>query len=245
MNSDMETMHPEKIILCDFDGTITVQDVTDEILNQFADHHWREIGKEYSNGIITHAKMNKKFANLLQVSPAKLKAFLKESIELREGFYSFISLSKETNVPFVIISSGWDFYIKHILRIKGLHFINRIDEIFTFKKNYIPVVSNRLTFNSIKFKWTLKLQWNSKNCKISSPCKGSIARLLKKKGIKDIVVIGNSKTDICMAQEASFVFAAEGLADVCTREIITFKRFHSFKEIGQVLFPPSQKNAFL
>lgn len=224
----------KEAILCDFDGTITMQDVTDEALRKFADPSWRDVGRLYSNGIISHAEMNKRFATLLHAKPAGLKSFIIETIQLRNGFDDFVNLCKELGILLIIVSSGWDFYIKPF--IKEAIFINNLDEIFTFKKSFIPVISNHLFFNKINHRWYLKLSWNSHSCKISSPCKGVIASLLKERGINDIISIGNSETDICMAQESNLVFATDSLVDICIKKSIAFQGFKSFAEVNRTLF---------
>lgn len=221
-------------IICDFDGTITVQDVTDEILKKFADPSWRDIGGLYSNGIISHAEMNKRFAALLRVTPTELKSFLIETIQLRNGFTDFVNSCKELGILLIIVSSGWDFYIKSF--IKEAIFINNLDKISTFKKFSIPVISNHIFFNKVNYRWYLKLPWNLHSCKISSPCKGTIVRFLKEKGINDTISIGNSETDICMVQESNQVFATNSLIDICIKNSIAFQGFKSFAEINRTLF---------
>jgi len=225
-------------IICDFDGTITVQDVTDEILKKFADPSWRDVGGLYSNGIISHAEMNKRFTALLRATPTELKNFLIETIQLRNGFTDFVNLCKDSGILLIIVSSGWDFYIKS--SIKEAIFITNLDAIFTFKKSSIPVISNHIFFNEINHRWYLKLPWNSHSCKISSPCKGIIVNLLRERGINNIISIGNSESDICMAQESNLVFATDSLVNICIKKSIAFQRFKSFTEINRTLFVSHQ-----
>ena len=233
-NQNIVNKNLKEAIICDFDGTITVQDVTDEILSKFADPSWCDVGGLYSNGIISHAEMNKRFVALLRATPTELKSFLIETIQLRNGFTDFVNSCKELGILLIIVSSGWDFYIR--ASIKEAIFINNLDEIFTFEKFSIPVISNHIFFNKINHKWHLKLPWNSHSCKISSPCKGIIVRLLKEKGINSITSIGNSETDICMVQESNQVFATDSLIDICIRNSIAFQEFKSFAEINKTLF---------
>ena len=40
------------VVFCDFDGTITQLDVTDQILTQLAHPSWREIEQEWMQGLI-------------------------------------------------------------------------------------------------------------------------------------------------------------------------------------------------
>ncbi|MDP2637706.1 MAG: MtnX-like HAD-IB family phosphatase [Candidatus Levybacteria bacterium] len=233
-NKNVSCRDFQTAIVCDFDGTITLQDVTDEILNKFGDSSWHNIGELYSNGDIPHAEMNKRFVSLLLTTPTKLKNFLKETIQLRDGFTDFVNLCRKSNTPLIIISSGWDFYIK--FSIKEAVFINNLDEISTRKMDSIPVISNNIFYNKTNYKWYLKLPWSSHSCEISSPCKGNITKLLREKGFNNIISIGNSETDICMAQESDLVFATGSLVDVCLKKSITFQRFQSFAEINKVLF---------
>ena len=45
------------IVFCDFDGTITQVDVTDQILDQFAHPSWREIEQEWVLGRLVRANV--------------------------------------------------------------------------------------------------------------------------------------------------------------------------------------------
>ncbi len=45
-------MHSSSFVICDFDGTITLKDSTDLLLDRFADPAWLDIEKEWLLGKI-------------------------------------------------------------------------------------------------------------------------------------------------------------------------------------------------
>jgi len=227
----------KKIVLCDFDGTITAEDVTDSILDHFAPTDWVQIGEQYLDGKLTHGEMNSKFAALIKASPEEIKDLLNKKIHIRKGFNKFLQESIKRNIYFVVLSSGWDFYIKNILsKFKNI-FVSNIDEILFPKADGIPIVSNKLNYEQKNLGWKLTLKWSHISCRLSSPCKGIIAKQLRRKGgFETIVVIGNSESDICMAKEANQVFSFGVLTSLCKKEAIKNKSVKNFEDIANKLF---------
>lgn len=228
--------HPSRdIILCDFDGTITQNDVTDEILNNYGNPRWIEIGKLYLKGKISHGKMNLCFAEMVKASPEEISNLIEKKIRFREGFSQIVDFAKEKRLRLLIVSSGWDFYIRRLLKQYNPVFIEHIDDLTEISNKYLPVISNTVEYDAKNYRWKLNLKWDYIKCTLSSPCKAKIALQLKKLGFKKVVVIGNSESDICMAEAADLAFSTGSLTNICNKKKITSKHFMNFGEIVKIL----------
>ncbi|OGM11301.1 hypothetical protein A2Z22_05115 [Candidatus Woesebacteria bacterium RBG_16_34_12] len=221
----------KQLVLCDFDGTITIEDVTDEILKKFASRNWINIGQKYLRGEIYHSEMNKRFTEIVNVTPLVLRNYLRLNIHIRKNFYSFLKFLIKKGIPLVIISSGWDFYIREILSMKGMFFLKTINDLEVIDYKHINIISNKIYFNNKLKGWGISFPWVNYSCKISSPCKGLIAEFLREKCADKIVTIGNSSTDLCMVENSDQVFCTGELTKICLERGIASKHFDSFKEL--------------
>ncbi|MEK6601602.1 MAG: haloacid dehalogenase-like hydrolase, partial [Candidatus Binatota bacterium] len=102
-------------IFCDFDDTITRTNVTDTVLERFADPLWREIQEDWLAGKLSAREVLLKQMPLITVRRADLDALI-DSIEVDPFFGDFAQLCTEENYSLYILSDGFDFWIKKILR---------------------------------------------------------------------------------------------------------------------------------
>lgn len=219
-------------VLCDFDGTVTNQDVTDEILKNFAPKTWTNVGEKYLEGKISHMEMNRQFARIISVTPAQLRHFLKSKITLRDGFRAFARRLSKKDIPLVIVSSGWDFYIREILGDKKVFFLADNKDLVKIDLEQINIISNKIRFNKQSQGWELTFPWQKYSCNISSPCKGKIRDLVKKLFYGRIVSIGDSRTDVCMLEKSDKLYSTGELSLICDSKGFTHQDFTSFEEVG-------------
>lgn len=222
----------KSIVLCDFDGTVTNQDVTDEILNRFASKIWVKIGERYLKGTISHMEMNKQFAEIISVTPAKLRNFLKSKVTLRKGFRDFVRRLSSKNIPLVIVGSGWNFYIREILGSKNTLFLADDKKLIKIDSKHINVISNKIEFKKKDQKWESVFPWSQYSCKVSSPCKGTVADLVRFNLNVKIIGIGNSMTDFCMIGKTDELFTTGELSAICDEKRIFHHPFSSFDEVN-------------
>jgi 2-hydroxy-3-keto-5-methylthiopentenyl-1-phosphate phosphatase len=108
------------VVLCDFDGTITVQDTAEWILEKYADGDWHELDDRYGRGEISLlACMREQFA-LVKAERSAILDELEKNIVLRKGFPSLVDVCIENDSKVMIVSAGLDFVIQHFLRRLGV-----------------------------------------------------------------------------------------------------------------------------
>jgi len=208
-------------ILCDFDGTITVEDTTDTLLERFGRKGWEVLEDDWRAGRInSHDCMAGQVA-LLDMNHDEFDAHLAER-ELDPEFADFVDAAKARNVPVEILSDGLDYAIHNILRRAGL--------------DSLPVVSNRLQ-QVAEREWTLEFPNASATCRVASgTCK--CARASRAQNFRRrVLLIGDGASDFCIAESADFVFAKGKLIAHCIAKRIPHAAITGFAD-ALALLPP-------
>jgi 2-hydroxy-3-keto-5-methylthiopentenyl-1-phosphate phosphatase len=106
----------KNIVICDFDGTITIEDVTNLIWDEHLPYDWRTVligpSKE---GKITALEMIARGYADVTAPPEQLLAEVLPRVHLREGWADFVAICREREWPLHVVSHGLGFYIREIL----------------------------------------------------------------------------------------------------------------------------------
>jgi 2-hydroxy-3-keto-5-methylthiopentenyl-1-phosphate phosphatase len=201
-------------ILCDFDGTVTVEDTTDTLLERFGRNGWEVLEDDWRAGRInSHDCMAGQVA-LLDMNHDEFDAHLAERA-LDPEFADFIDAAKARNVPVEILSDGLDYAIHNILRRAGL--------------DSLPVVSNRLQ-QVAEREWTLEFPNASATCRVASgTCKCARASRAQNSR-RRVLLIGDGASDFCVAESADFVFAKGKLIAHCIAKRIPHAAINGFAD---------------
>src|SRR5712692_257455 len=108
------------IVFCDFDGTITQIDVTDLILNELAHPSWREVEEEWIRGSIGSRECLERQMALVKTSEPQLKALI-DSVPLDPHFAAFCHFLEKRRVPLYVVSDGFDYVIRRLLKRAGVN----------------------------------------------------------------------------------------------------------------------------
>ena len=206
-------------ILCDFDGTVTVEDTTDTLLERFGRDGWEVLEEDWRAGRInSHDCMAGQVA-LLDMNHDEFDAHLAER-ELDPAFPDFVDAANACNVPIEILSDGLDYAIHNILRRAGL--------------DSLPVVSNRLQQVGDR-EWSLEFPNASTTCRVASgTCKCARASRAQNTR-KRVLLIGDGASDFCVAEAADFVFAKGKLLAHCVTKKIPHVAIEGFADALNLL----------
>lgn len=210
----------DKVIICDFDGTITETDNIIAIMKEFAPPEWDalKIGV-LSQEISIKEGVGKMFQLLPSSSKTQIVEFILQHAEIRPGFQDFVRYAKENNIPLYIVSGGIDFFVYPLLQ--GL--VNE-DQIYCNVANF----SNE----QIKIEWPNSCDEQCTNeC---GCCKPSLIRQLTNTNQKKIV-IGDSITDLQAAKLADFVIARDLLLEKCKELQLPHQSFTTFFDVMDIL----------
>ncbi|MFP3975275.1 MAG: MtnX-like HAD-IB family phosphatase [Dehalococcoidia bacterium] len=201
------------LVQCDFDGTVTTEDVSFMLLDAFADGNWREILEEYEQGKISVGHFNREAFSMVSASKQELLDITHARVEIREGFREFADMCGKEGIPLVIVSNGLDFYIEDILRRMGLGDTRVHAALTEFNNNglrvqYIGPDGNTLEDN----------------------LKGAYIDVF----LKDydcVIYIGNGASDLVPSRKAHHVFATGELRNRCQNSGVEYIPFTSFNDI--------------
>jgi 2-hydroxy-3-keto-5-methylthiopentenyl-1-phosphate phosphatase len=205
------------LIQCDFDGTVTVDDISFMLLDAFAAGDWRTLDDAYTAGKITVGEFNEKAFAMLRADKNEMLDYLKGKVVVRAGFKDFAALCKKKGIRLVIVSNGWDFYVKQILGDIGVkdveyHSAETYFEAGKLKVRYVGP-EGQVVDTEFKEKYVSKFV---------------------KEGYH-VVYIGNGTSDLSPARGAQQIFATDSLLENCRKAGINCVPFSSFDEINQVV----------
>ena len=191
----------EKIIVSDFDGTITTRDTLSTFLKEYAPKEWLILEDKWVKGEMGSAEcLQKQFGLIKNISPEMIEVFV-DTIEIDDYFEEFNKVRLKNNVDFLILSDGLDYFINRILQKHDIE--------------NIKIVSNHAEFKNDKFLISFPNQ-NSDCIKHSGTCKCNVIKNLRQ-NYKEIYYIGDGTSDICVADKSDFLFAKSTLLNYCKK----------------------------
>ena len=201
------------LVQCDFDGTITEEDVSFLILDAFANGDWRQLLDEYKGGRISVGSFNTRAFMMVKENKGTIEKFVKEKTKIRDGFRELLSYCRRKGFRFVIVSNGLEYYIKTILETLG------IDDIEVF------AARARFGSNGIKARYI-----GPDEAELDDDFKEAYIRHFLKSGYR-IIYIGNGISDISSAKIADHVFATGPMLAHCRQANLNCMPFSSLSDV--------------
>jgi len=183
-------------IYCDFDGTISTEDITDTLLDAFGMPGWQELEQRWVAGEIGSQDCMAGQIALLDASSADLHRCL-DSIHIDPYFAEFVRYARAQHVALNVVSDGLDYAINYLLQRHG------ISGLPVFANQLIPVSERR---------WSLNFPHYQQQClKASGTCKCAIAGHEKTVADDNVagksLLIGDGRSDFCVSRQVDHVFA--------------------------------------
>lgn len=210
---------PGWMVQSDFDGTISLLDVTDALLTRFGQPGWLELEEQWERGEIGSRECMKGQVALLDMDEAQLRALL-DTIEIDPGFVRFVAAATAHGLRVQVVSDGIDYAIGHVLARHGL--------------GHLEVLANHLVPAGER-RWRLESPWASVHCqRASGNCK--CERLAEQQATHGrVLYVGDSTSDFCVSHTADFVLAKYKLIAYCEQHGIAHAPFKSFDDAIAVL----------
>ncbi len=215
-NRDHQETASGWIVQCDFDGTISLDDVTDSLLRRFGQPGWQALEEAWERNDIGSGECMKGQIALLDMSEPELMRHL-DSIDIDPGFVAFVGAAGREGIEVQVVSDGLDRAIAHVLRRHGL--------------GHLPVFANALAQTGER-RWNLRTPQASAGCvRASGNCKCARAALEQALGRK-VLYVGDGSSDFCVSGRVDHVLAKSRLIDHCRARGIAHQPFRDF---GQAL----------
>jgi len=205
----------KKLILCDFDGTISIRDMGYDLINRFSSGDWEAIDRDFCEGKIGSKEAYSRIAKILKGNEKDLLGFIRKHSNIDPHFNSFYQYCRERDIDIKIVSDGLDFYIKMFLEIHHL--------------SEIPYYANHTHFHKGDG-MEISFPYSNEECGLCGTCKKKLVQI-HRKTYDSILFVGNGISDRCAAREADFVFAKDSLYTYCIDQDITCHFFDNFHEI--------------
>lgn len=203
------------VIMSDFDGTLIEVDTVRYILERFVDEDWKTPDDLYNDGIISIEECLTRQFPMIKLTRERIIEELDKVVRPRQYFIDFLEYCKRNSIPFMIVSAGFDFYIRHFLEQMGLE-----EEIrFTAPRTIF-------TDDGLSIRFPQKENENAINFK------EDLVRRLQKEG-KEVAYLGNGRSDLPALEAADFRLVVRGsrLAAICNEKGITMREFEDFGEV--------------
>jgi len=213
-------MKPDIIVICDFDGTLTEEDIGNAIMERFAPAEWMEWEKRWRAGELPTKENMEAQLNLISAPVSELLDWIQKQ-PLRSGAGEFIQECRRRAVPFHLVSDGLDFYIDPILEANGLSALK-----------YCANSARQLETG----KWRIDTPYSSTTCPRHGCCKCRLINELDPEHKAMRVYIGDSYSDLCPSRMADTVFARDLLAKHCRETGMDFKPFDTFGDVMKQLW---------
>jgi 2-hydroxy-3-keto-5-methylthiopentenyl-1-phosphate phosphatase len=209
--------HPVAVAL-DFDGTITDVDVVDTALVQFSKNSdWLKIEAEWAAGKIGSDECMARQLAGVELTAQELEAYL-DSVNLDPGFKHLHSYLNEKGVPLVVLSDGYDLFIKGVFARYGVRNV-------PFRCNSMRHEGTRL-IPSYPHK--------SSSCGRCGHCKQATLDEAKKL-VKHIIFAGDGMSDLCALKSADTVFAKGKLAKYCQEKGFPHIPYRTLEDVALAL----------
>ncbi|MCT7948721.1 HAD-IB family phosphatase [Ancylothrix sp. C2] len=181
--------NPNKIIFCDFDGTITAEETFVAMLKHFTPElsaklmpEMYELRLTLRQGVrqLLESIPSKKYPEILEYSSTK---------KIRTGFIELLDYLDSQNIPFIVVSGG----------LRGM-----VETVLGPLKNRVQAI------------YAVDVDTSSEYLQVKSPFEAgnelvSKVSVMEKHPTEQTIAIGDSVTDLNMAMEASLVFARDRL----------------------------------
>jgi 2-hydroxy-3-keto-5-methylthiopentenyl-1-phosphate phosphatase len=206
-----------RTLVVDFDGTVTQEDLLDEIASRFGDPVvYQEVEDGLHGGHMPLREVITREFEPVTKPLDEIVAWELENVSIRPGFRELVQLAKSEGWRFVIVSSGFHELIEPILEHEGvdveLH-ANRVD----------PRPEG----------WKVLWQYDETCDSCGESCKRSIVQEFAGDG--ELVYVGDGYSDRCAAEASDRVFATKGLARYLDERGIPYERFDDLHEVARGL----------
>jgi 2,3-diketo-5-methylthio-1-phosphopentane phosphatase len=211
------------IVFCDFDGTITQLDVTDQILAQLAHPSWRGIEQQWMQGLIGSRECLERQIALVNAPVEELHAVI-DAVALDIDFTAFCKFARKKQLPLYILSDGFDYVIRRVLKRAG------VDRYF---RSGTTLFASALRIEGRRLEPSFP--HNPEPCEHGcATCKAALIRRLRE-GRQPVIFVGDGMSDRFAVEVADVVFAKRHLLAHCRENGIACHPFDTFKDVQVTL----------
>ncbi len=204
-------------VFFDFDNTVTVFDVLDDVLELFSvDRKWVELERAWREGRIGSLECLRGQLRSVRVTKPALATYL-STVPIDPSFKTLVGFFREQGVQPVILSDSFSFFIDEILRVHQI--------------TGVTVYSNDMQFSGARLYPAFPY---ADGCPRCAHCKKPHV-LNSRAAEKTVLYIGDGLSDVCPAQHADLVFAKGSLLTYCRETDLPCVEFTDLGDVYRYL----------
>ncbi len=206
-------------IVCDFDGTITMNDTLGLVVLHYAPQIWDSMEEKLQSGEMSLMEvMYEEFRHIRATEEEVVELVLAEA-GLRPGFSEFVDWVEEQGHELIVVSAGFRVLIDPVLAKAGLHrlHVHAGDALFSPQGTALSFPPS--SADCIDSCGHCKTETIEAHAPFAGP----------------LVYIGDGYSDRCAAEEADVIFARDDLAVYLRSRKVPFHPFEDFFEVRAVL----------
>lgn len=205
------------LVQCDFDGTITVEDASFAILDEYVPDTWRSLFEEYQQGKMTVGRFNSMVFSMVKAEKETLLDMIREKVSVREGFADFMEYCRSRGYRFVIVSNGLDFYIEDILGRIGF--------------NDVEIHASNTIFGEKGLEVRHK---GPDGNYLDEDVKAAYTEYYLNQDYR-VIYLGDGRSDVLPASKSHHVFATGTMIEHCKENELDCSPFYDFYEVIRVM----------
>lgn len=207
-------------IILDFDGTMTVDDIGNLVVEKFATPGWEDAYQKLLAGeLAVRDAWAIEASHLRRQNEQEMVAHALEAARIRPGLSDFMAFADEREIEVEIASSGFSFYVDAILERARLSSTPRSRPVVRWADDG----SGRLSFEE-----------GARDCASTALCKCARIWAHRRRG-RQVVFVGDGMSDICAAGQADVLLARSKLAEIARARAIPFTPFEDFNDVRETI----------
>ena len=204
-----------RTIVVDFDGTITEQDLLDDIAETFGDPEvYRALDEGLDRRELTLHEVLRLEFEPVTAPLGEVVDWVLENVRIRRGFHELVALARERGWRLVVVSSGFRELIEPVFERDGLE--------------GLELHSNSIDADPAGWRVRFLDETVCETC--GQACKRATVAALADGS--EVVYVGDGYSDRCAAEDADLVFARRGLARYLEERGVSFEPFDDFFQIA-------------
>ena len=207
-----------RAILVDFDGTASLDDVSEVLLQEFGDPGWPLYDELVGRGEMGLRQAGRHQSGMLGGGRDEMLTFALDRCSLDPTFAPFVAWAEENALAVTVVSDGFGFYIRPMLEAAGL--------------GRLEILTNELVVDGERPR--LFHPHGHPVCRGCGTCK-MLAAVGARERLGPVAFVGEGQSDRYGALYSDIVFAKKDLVRICQADRVPFLPWETFDDVRRAL----------